>query len=380
MSHVYLVNIILNIIFLACQAAFASATCHDFVVAGLPYDSNGNEVYGAQVLRLSPASNSFTVMSHQDIGGTWMNGVAAFTMDGEFGVIPLKNGNVTVIKLDCAGVAQIVVQNLIFPDYVDSPVVDTVDTNRFWLFSDRAVYSMYIHRSNQTVVIEGLYVDAYIPATFQFVSNHTDGQLAIMVVNNGLINIIDWAAKKIIASQSAWPAGIEPIVTGSCILGSGDDRYMLLLDDNQFSGTGNTISVVRLQGLTSSERSPEITQVQVIPNITDPASIICSPYGNSVVVASGEGNSILHISFTATNTTAPFANGGPITYKGAAPQLPSSAVLTRAHSSSPGLVFFAELSGVRQCIFHETGQVTDLGLFSFGDGMQDICGGIASTI
>jgi hypothetical protein len=242
------------------------------------------------------------------------------------------------------------------------------------------VYSLRIDRANASVVVdETPYLAAYIPATFQFLDGlGADQQQVLMTIHSGVVNLIDWPTTKILATASGWPRLHQPSVSDACVLGSGAERHLLMLDDDQFAANGNTCGIVRLSGLGSA--APAITRVQVIPKLVDPSGIACSPFHNAAVISTGQGNSLVRISYDPSDAKVPFANAGPVPYTGGGPQLPGTGAAASAAGASPGRVFVAELSGVRQLQFQAGGSVTDLGLFSFGSGTGNICGGIGSSV
>ena len=363
------------------QSAAGAPSCQQFVVAALPFDSQGSEAGNYQVLKFTPATNGLEVVSKFILDGPLTEGRIAFTDDGEYGVVPLKNGNLGVFQLDCvSGAATVIAGNFTCPDFVKNPVRDSLTRDQFWVSSDRAVYSLRIDRANASVVVdETPYLAAYIPATFQFLDGlGADQQQVLMTIHSGVVNLIDWPTKQILATASGWPRLHQPIVSDACVLGSGAERHLLMLDDDQFAANGNTCGIVRLSGLGSA--APAITRVQVIPKLVDPSGIACSPFHNAAVISTGQGNSLVRISYDPSDAKVPFANAGPVPYTGGGPQLPGTVAAASAAGASPGRVFVAELSGVRQLQFQAGGSVTDLGLFSFGSGTGNICGGIGSSV
>jgi hypothetical protein len=264
---------------------------------------------------------------------------------------------------------------------VSTPVRDPLNGDRFWLLGDRAVYSLFINRTDNTVVSEGAYVAAYVPNALLFLPVPAAGGrvLAVLVVDDGVVQLYDWAAKRVLVNASGFPYA-NAIVSDMCVLGSptgapADSVYLLLLDDDEFGTHRTSCSVARLTGLLTPGAQPSLSLVQLLSPIADPAAIACSPFGNSALIASDQGNALLRVTFDPSNSKKPFAVAGPIAYVGAAPQLPSELVAA-ATPALAGRVFVGELSGLRQVQFSASGNITDLGLFDFGPAMSDLCGAL----
>jgi hypothetical protein len=376
----------------AAKPAAMAAGCGQFVVASQPTSAAGGLSRHFRVLRWDNATSALAAVGTFAMGDVTEDGVIAFSADGMFGVAAQKNGTVGVFQLDCAtGAATVLAARLALPDYVDTPTRDPLDGDRFWLLGDAAVYGLYVNRSapgGPAVVSEGLYLAAKQPAALRFVAPPAAAvaaaataataaaaaPLAVLVVADGVVLVVDWAARRVLATQAAFPYP-EAIVSDACVLPSLDAagaHVLLLLDDDQFGVRPPSLAAVRLAGLASA--APAVTPLQLVPRLNDPAALACSPWGTAAVLALDEGNALLQLRVADAAAAAPVNVTGPLAYKGAPPQLPSALVSAAAPA---GRVFVAELSGIRQLQFDAaTGAVADLGLFSFGPGLADMCGAI----
>jgi DNA-binding beta-propeller fold protein YncE len=147
----------------------------------------------------------------------------------------------------------------------------------------------------------------------------------------------------------------EAIVSALAV--TGDGRYLLVGDNNAFSGIPNRVAVAAVT-------TGGLSRVQILSPIQDPVAIVVSPFGNAVLVASGFGNALLRLSYDPQSRT-PFVNRGALSYQGARPALPANlAPLERGMLR--GRVLVAENLGVRQVQFEADGAIRDLGVTSTG--------------
>jgi hypothetical protein len=169
------------------------------------------------------------------------------------------------------------------------------------------------------------------------------------------------AAPSVVAGAAAFPD--DQAIVSSVAL-TRDDTFGLFADNGL--GVGDRVAVVAVT-------PTGLTPLQVLTPIKDPVAIVTSPFDNSAIVASGEGNAVYTLGFDAAAAAAPFTVTGHVTYVGAKPQLPGAAILLE-RGALRGRVLLAELSGVRQLRFEQAGGVTDLGLFDLGAGNESTVG------
>jgi hypothetical protein len=113
----------------------------------------------------------------------------------------------------------------------------------------------------------------------------------------------------------------------------------------------------------------------VLSPIEDPLSIITSPFDNTALVVSGFGDAFIKLEYAPSGTT-PFTVRGPITYVGARPELPGTAVMID-RGALRGLVLVPENLGIRRLRFASGGTITDLGKTATGaSGFDNITGSL----
>lgn len=169
------------------------------------------------------------------------------------------------------------------------------------------------------------------------------------------------AAPSVVAGGAAFPD--DQAIVSSVAL-TRDDAFGLFADNGL--GVGDRVAVVSVTGTA-------VTPLQVLSPIKDPVSVVTSPFDNSAIVASGEGNAVYTLGFDASSASAPYTVTGHVTYVGNKPQLPGAAILME-RGALKGRVLLAELSGVRQLRFEQAGGVTDLGLYDLGSGNESTVG------
>jgi hypothetical protein len=155
----------------------------------------------------------------------------------------------------------------------------------------------------------------------------------------------------------------EAIFAGAAL--SADDTWALVGDNSAFSGISNRVAVV---GVGEDVLSPW----QVL-EVDDPVDILASPWGDSALVVSGYSDAVVVLRATG-EPQAPFEILGEPDYSGASPQLPAAADMV-PRGSLRGLVVLSENQGLRRLRF-EAGGVADLGLESFGEGLDYIPGAV----
>ncbi|MBV1861889.1 MAG: hypothetical protein KUG77_25940 [Nannocystaceae bacterium] len=159
--------------------------------------------------------------------------------------------------------------------------------------------------------------------------------------------------------------GHEDFIIGASAL-TADERLFALSDVSTFSAAPNRVAFGRVE-------SDALIQDGTI-DIFDPFEMVASPFGDIVLVGSGEGNAIYILDYDAGASPA-LTLRGELSYVGTAPALPGKATMVR-HGTLEGLVLWTENTGVRRIQFLGDGEVVDLGLFSLGAGFTAIPGGI----
>jgi hypothetical protein len=198
-------------------------------------------------------------------------------------------------------------------------------------------------------------------------------QFAIMISLTGVATLLNWDTKEVLSEMIVFPTkkrnGDADALISSATL-TIDGKYALILDNNAITGT------MRLAALNIDLSTNTIKTTQVITDgLLDPASIVCSPYNDAILVSCAEMNALVALKYDATNVETPLTMQGPMEILAgqAKPQLPTSIM----KSNVEGIVLVEELSGVRRVQFTSGGIVTDEGLSkskSSSDSTEDMMG------
>jgi hypothetical protein len=345
------------------------------LVLGHPYDASGGPGTDFELFDLDASGTISASGTHFSLG-RGLGGEIQFTPDGELGFSVNDDGSVGVFRLEPDGSVSVLEAALSGGFYASKLAMDP-SGSRVWVLDDEwrdiggGVYALEVGCDDQITVV-GQVAPAKLPAGLAF--TNTSGR-ALVAADDILsspadqtLHLLDWSpSPSLVASLSAF-SGDAPIV--SVLALSHDDKYALVADDNQFSGSPNRIAVVGLDGDT-------LGVIQVLSPIEDPADIETSPFDDSALVSSAFGNAIVVLSYDSTNPAAPYS-ATPLAPNGAAPELPVDMTMIRSGSLS-GRVFVSEVSAIRQVAFSKTGPPTDLGTFALGSGSEHIGGAIGVT-
>jgi DNA-binding beta-propeller fold protein YncE len=198
----------------------------------------------------------------------------------------------------------------------------------------------------------------------------TDGTAVVAAVNIGTspelgseAHLVDWGGgtPTVMASADLFPEDMA-IMGGTAISRMGTTLFVG--DTSGFSSAPNSVVIANIDGSTFGEK-------QRI-DIEDPFAIVADPDRQQTLVASGFGDAV----FVLDKPTTAWRSR-EVTYVGGKPQLPSGMTLINA-GSLRGRILLAELSGVRQLRFTDTG-VEDLGRFTIGMEIEDSTGAIGVT-
>jgi hypothetical protein len=341
------------------------------VVVSHPYDSQSRPANAYQVLELTASGALASTGRRFDLGRA-TGGEIAFTPDGEVGIVAQDDGTLGVFGFEASGAPRVIHARFSGSFYASGVVVDpggglayVIDGN--WRENGGGLYRVVI-RCDGTLAAEGLWVAAKLPAGFVPLA----GGLAVLAARDVLdspagddVHLLRLGPSPALLGGKDAFGDDEAIVSASVV--TADGRFVLLADNNEFSGIPNRIAAVAL-GQTG------LGAVQVLPSVEDPVAIVPSPYANAALVVSGYGDALLALDYDPSATT-PFAMRGPLVYRGARPQLPGAAVLV-GRGALRGRVLVAENLGVRQVQFGEGGGITDLGLTSLGAGSAAITGAL----
>lgn len=358
----------------ACPRTPAAADRDRFVVVAHPYDANGNSASTFEVLALS-STGTLTRSSPPhtfQLGNRMPFGNIAFTPDGEVGIAPLDNGTLGVFTIDAGGAVTVVDPGFAGTFYADRVVIDP-SGDRAWVVDANTrdngggIYQIAIGCDGSLTEL-GQVVAARSPGGLAFA-----GTKAVLAARDALdspatgseLHFLDLAA-----SPASYLGGgdafgdDDQILSGFALSADGTTAF---LGDSNFGGP-NRVAVATL-GAT------EVIAHEVIAMITDPSSIVASPFGDVAVVASSQppNEGVYVLDKGGANGT--WRKRGELTYVGGTAQLPGDMVMIE-RGALTGHVLVSELSRVRQLTIDDAGGVTDTSSLLFGDGLEEIGGAI----
>ncbi|MFO0761325.1 MAG: hypothetical protein U0359_32910 [Byssovorax sp.] len=359
----------------ACSRPPAPADALRKLIVSHPYDPDGNPAPLWEVFDL-PSNGQLAKTGKTFTMGKAFHDTITFTPDGKVGIAVQDDGSLGVFRVEDSGDITVVHQAFEGSFYADSIVIDpdgnhaiVLDGN--WQNNGGGLYRITIG-CDGTLTDEGQIApskNAY--GMVRLASNPDHAVLAAPEVldstpaNNAHLLDLSGPSPVLLGGAPAFPDK-EAIV--SSVARTPDDLFVLIADYSEFASVPNRIAVV---GVGPNGLAP----VQTLSPLNDPFAVVTSPYGNAAIVVSGYGNAILRLAYDPTSSAAPFTNKGPIPYNGKKPALPGSAVLVE-RGALRGHVYVAEDVGVRQVRFEPDGNVTDLGAFILGPGLETIVGAI----
>ncbi|TNE86685.1 MAG: hypothetical protein EP330_21085 [Deltaproteobacteria bacterium] len=326
------------------------------VVVSHPYAVDDTEW---EVLSLSASGELATTGQTFSLGRA-TEGVVAFTPDGSLGLAAIEDGQLGVFSV------------------VDGQV--TVEFSGE--FSDLYVTSVAMHPSGE----KALLLD---------VNWRKNGgavvEVAIDCDTGALTETRRWASKLAYAASARgadqWVVAADDI--GSSGAGDvhllGDDAVatasvfpdqdavvstmalagdLALIGDFSGFGGGNRVGVARLDG-------DQLVAEPLVANIEDPVGIGVAPDRTSALISSGFGDALFAVAIDPS-ASPPVSLLGELIYDGGRPALPSGVVTI----SELDMAFVAENVGVRRVAFAPGGEMTDLGRFELGSGVEVVVGGI----
>ncbi len=360
----------------SCTRALAPADATRIVVVSHPYDASSNPSSNYEALQLG-SDGTLTRTGDTFALGRSASGQMAFTPDGKIGIVPDEDGDLGVVRFDAAHNPTVVQAKFHGSFYATVVAVEQDGASALVLDGDTTENGGGIYRvrigCDGTLTDEGLVAKARLPTAFGWLSDGVRG----LVATNQVLSSPTHADADLIrfTSKPALLGGADAFGDDNAIVSTlaltHDQKFALIADDSQFGDVPPRIAIVGV-GATS------LTAVDVLQqadeSITDPVGLATSPYDNAALVVSGFDNAIFSLGYDPSNPT-PFTSRGQITYVGAAPQLPLVAIeITRGALN--GLVLVSENTGIRPVRFEQNGDITDLGLFSLGDGLDALTGSL----
>ena len=305
-------------------------------------------------------------------------GQVVFTPDAQLGYVAADDGSIGIFKLNATGA----------PTIVNAAFQPGFTASNLWL--SQSGDQLYGLDAETTSNHGGIYMmtiacDGTLSSATQLTA--ADLPYAALPLPGGRIGIYAHSLPGGSAGENVHLATLGPpfmrqasavgfaddpddaIIAGAAA--TADGRYLLFGDNSEFASVPNRITAIEVT-------ATGLRFAQLLTPVMDPVSIVASPYGNVMLVASGYQNALLTLAYDATNTTTPFLNKGEITYMGAKPELPGVGVAIN-RGALRGRVYVSETQGIRQLRFETAGTVTDLGKFSVGAGNTSIVGAIGVT-
>ncbi|MBI5532479.1 MAG: hypothetical protein HY898_07180 [Deltaproteobacteria bacterium] len=342
-------------------------------VVSHPYDTAGKKAEVYELLTLNAAGTLAYTGEKFNMGRSYMGNVV-FTPDGKVGIVSQdEDGTLGSFRINAAGHAE-VVQAKFKGGFYAGPIVMHPSGDRLYVLDSEwaniggGVYSVRIG-CDGTLTEEGKLIEAKLPYSLVPIPGKP-GQAAIAAKDllssaagdDAHLVTIEPSIQKL-ASADAFADDQQIIASGAA---TPDGKFVLFGDNNEYGTTPNRIAVLEVGDST-------LTMKQMLPDMLDPLAILVSPYEDVAIVVSGYGNAIQVLKYDASNATTPFSLVGPLSYKGAKPQLPGGAVMVD-RGTLKGRVLVAENEGVRMVQFAQGTGVSDLGVLPSGGGMEGMVG------
>jgi hypothetical protein len=347
------------------------------IVVAHPDSASGDPSNDWETFQLA-ATGTITRTNTHFTMGRGANGTIVFTADGSYGYTAQDDGSIGVFKLTDSGV----------PTVIEAMHKDTYYATG--VVMGPAGDHLYVLSAQTTNNGGGIY-DAPIACdgTLGTATKLTAADLpyALVGLPKGDYALYSRALDGATTGQTVHRVTLGPPLTrttsaalftdasDNAIIASAtrthDGKWALFGDNSQFSGVDNRIGAISIT-------TDGLGATQVVTPDNDPVGLVASPYDNLILVISGFDNAFRTLKYDPTNTTAPFAAQGDITYVGAKPQLPYGAVMIE-RGMLKGTVYVSENVGIRPVRFEAGGTMTDIGLYSLGSGLEQITGSIGVT-
>jgi hypothetical protein len=342
-------------------------------VVSFPYAASQMPASTYEVFTLD-ASGAITLGGASFEMGRSTIGTIVFTPDGELGFVAQEDGSLGVFRL--AGDSVEVLHARFEGDFYAEKLVMSADGATLYVIDPNTrnngggVYRVGIG-CDDTITDLGLWIPTRSAGGLVFAGPETlvaarEAGASSPAGDDVHAFVTSEAAPMRVGGTDAF-GDDEAIISGTAL--TSDGIYMLIGDSQQISKTPpNRVAVVAMGDV-------NVQAVQVLSPIEDPLSIVTSPFDNTALVVSGFGDAFITLEYAASATT-PFTVRGPITYTGARPELPGTAVMID-RGALRGLVLVPENLGIRRLQFAAGGTITDLGKTATGaSGFENITGAL----
>jgi len=356
-----------------CRAQPQAADRERLVMVSFPYGASGEQAQTWGVFTLDTQGELSDSGTRVDMGRGY-GGHVAFTPDGSIGMVAQDDGSLGVFEVVGAGEVRVIHARLDGGFYASSVTSDPtgewawiVDGN--WANNGGGLYRAPIDCDSGELGVAERVLEAKLPAWMGYFHQRLDRALLVGREADGASGGEDAFLLEPVASPVVLDGtdvfGDDEAILASAAL-SFDDATLLVGDNSAFSGIPNRVAVAAVSGA-------GLEPLQVLDNIDDPVDIVASPFADKALVLSGYSNALFVLDYQA-GAAQPYSLEGEPSYQGGSPQLPAAASqVTRGPLM--GLVVITENQGLRRVQF-SAGAVEDLGLSSFGSGLDYIPGAI----
>lgn len=358
---------------MACTRTAGPADAPRFLVVSHPYTQDAMKSTKYEVLHVDTAG-AITRGAQFDMNHTSFGSIQ-FTPDGKVGIaVSDEKGTLGVFTLADDGTPTVVDPGFgtgMF--YAERVVIDPSGTFAYVLDGNTrganhgGVYAVQIN-CDATLTFLGMIADASTPRGMIL-----DGDRAFLAATSALdapagsdvtmLQLHGSSAPTVMAGADAF--GNDNAVFGGFALTA--DKSTILVGNTSFAGN-NTVATV---SVTATTLAPGIQL-----SVADPEAIETSPFDNTAIVTTADGDKITILDNGGTN--------GAWRIKGTlgSPQQPGDTVQIHRGALN-GHVFISELSGIRHVAFGQGGTVTDLGVTDLSGGddndLVDLPGAIGIT-
>ncbi len=356
-----------------CRAQPQAADRERLVVVGYPYGSDGSQAATWGVFTLTTDGEIEHGGTRFDMGRGY-SGHVAFTPDGSIGMVAHDDGTIGVFEALSASEVRVIHAQLAGDFYASAVVSDPsgewawiIDGN--WAENGGGLYRATIDCDDGSFGTPVRVIEAKLPAALLRFHQRHDRALLIGREAAGAASgedafLLELGADPEVLGGADTFGDDEAIFAGAAL--TFDDAHLLIGDNASWSSFPNRVAVAVVS-------DSGLEAVQVLEDVDDPVDIVASPFDGAALVISGYSDAIFVLDYQP-GAAAPFSHGGELSYVGSSPQLPTAAAVVE-RGSQKGLVVVTENQGLRRVQFGQD-SVTDLGLESFGSGLEYIPGAV----
>ncbi|MCB9664876.1 MAG: hypothetical protein H6732_12245 [Alphaproteobacteria bacterium] len=358
-----------------CRAGRPRPDASRFALVSHPVDAAGDQDDLWEVLQLG-TDGALGQTGRSFRMGRGYGEPVRFAPDGSLAVAIQTDGSLSVVTLDAQGTPKVVVTGYeddgAGGDFYAYDVLFDPGGERLWVLDGNwagknggGIYALDLDCTTGMPTARGFVLPSKLGTHLFPAPGGRHLLVAKEVMDSGpsgQVHLVDLDPPTLLGSVALW-ADDEAIIGGAAL--GGDGSYVIVGDNAGFSTIENRVGVARLSG-------GKLTPVQVLPDLLDPIAI--GTWGAATLVASGFGNGLVPLAFDA-GSQPPFARRPALTTVGGPSQLPGVIEVVPAPGGDAWMLV-TEVSGIRRLRATPAGEITDLGAFSFGDGLEGIVGSL----